>query len=68
MALAYSAWKNDFFIPPSMMSHGSTWSWLRSRKMKKSASTPAFRNRRAPVLPVSLRGLYGGSDATIAER
>src|SRR5207248_677935 len=28
-------------MPPSMMSHGRTLSALRSRKMKKSASTPA---------------------------
>ena len=31
--LSNSAWKNDAFMPPSMMSHGSTASRLRSRKM-----------------------------------
>ena len=32
-AFSNSAWKNDAFMPPSMMSHGSTASRLRSRKM-----------------------------------
>src|SRR5262249_27470498 len=32
-AFAYSAWKNDAFMPPSMMSQGSAASRLRSRKM-----------------------------------
>ena len=31
--LSNSAWKNDAFMPPSMMSHGSTASCERSRKM-----------------------------------
>ena len=67
-AFSNSAWKNDAFMPPSMMSHGSTASPAAVAEDVEVGVDARFGDRRAPVLAVALGGLDGRRDAAVAER